>query len=312
MLTASHLASFALVLLTLATAPFCLAEAKSAKVSASARRPVKRLSADWNHVERKLKEARFDRSFIKALHSSYETKDFKDAVELNTLIFLKKGDYHAPQVTENAVGRVRGFVTDHQAVLLTAEKENGVDPMVVASLLWMESRYGQNLGRFHVASVYAHLLQLDRPSVLQHLKTDGPKRFEVKPNRAEKKKIVARAKRKVEWAMAELKALEEIFKKRGRAPLEFRGSFAGAFGMSQFIPSSYARWAKSAKGKAAPDLNKPEDAIMSVAFYLRENGWGPESRVKALMRYNNSEDYANAILALAEKSDIQSVASAAP
>ena len=76
--------------------------------------------------------------------------------------------------------------------------------------------------------------------------------------------------------------------------------------MPQFIPSSYNHWARSPQKKAVPDLLKAKDAIYSVAYYLRDNGWRrnkSKTHVKALMKYNNSSDYANAILKLARMSE---------
>ncbi len=74
--------------------------------------------------------------------------------------------------------------------------------------------------------------------------------------------------------------------------------------MPQFLPSSYLSFARAIAPKTQPNLDEADDAIMSVAFYLKQHGWraaDPTSRVKALMAYNNSADYANAILALSEK-----------
>ena len=103
--------------------------------------------------------------------------------------------------------------------------------------------------------------------------------------------------------MLELKALQTMHKRNAKALAGLKGSFAGAFGYPQFIPSSYVKWSRSqTKGKPA-DLTKPADAIESVAFYLKDNGWkkAEKSHTKALMRYNNSDTYAAAIIELASK-----------
>jgi len=74
--------------------------------------------------------------------------------------------------------------------------------------------------------------------------------------------------------------------------------------MAQFVPSSYVSYAQSPVKGRVPDLEIPEDAIQSVAFYLYKNGWRgnrKKSHIKALMKYNNSHDYAAAILNLAQK-----------
>ena len=116
--------------------------------------------------------------------------------------------------------------------------------------------------------------------------------------------VVARTHKKSEFAVRELHALESAFKKHWKIGSTFRGSYSGAFGMPQFLPSSYIRYARSMTPEAQPALDEADDAILSVAYYLKENGWQakiPDSQVKALLNYNNSLDYAKAILALSEK-----------
>ena len=56
-------------------------------------------------------------------------------------------------------------------------------------------------------------------------------------------------------------------------PFEPRGSYAGAMGLGQFMPSSFHRFAVDFDGDGRRDLWNPADAIGSVANYLREHGW---------------------------------------
>lgn len=269
---------------------------------------------DWKYAEKRLKKAGVKSAFIRVLKENYEPDDFKDVRELNLLLFLRKTDQHAVQVTDEAADRVREFMKDNRETLAAAEKKHQVSAPVIASLLWMESRYGQNLGRFHVASVFLDLLQVDRPEVVRDLKERGAFRFSDRPSKKDLAKVSGRARKKAAWALGELKAMEKMHRIHGESVLEFRGSFAGAYGMPQFLPSSYSRWAQAAKkSKAAPNLAHADDAIQSVAFYLHSNGWRAKrekTHFKALMNYNNSRDYANAILKLAKRaSEDRSVAS---
>ncbi len=269
------------------------------------------LVGSFKYAENKLRAAGFDRAFLRALGKTYEPKGFQDVVELNVNLFLKKTDYHGVQVTDAAVASVSEFMRANGAALDAVQRRYGPSGPVIASLLWIESRYGRNLGSFHVASVYLHLLQSDRADVLARLKGGGAKRFNAAPSKKDLAKIPGRAKKKAAWAMSELRALQKVFRKRGDFALGLRGSFSGAFGLCQFLPSSYLNWAKSARPPAAPDLLRPDDAIHSVAFYLQRNGWRrdrPKTYVRALMNYNNSSDYANAILALAKKVESRSLA----
>jgi membrane-bound lytic murein transglycosylase B len=287
---------------------------------------VERAAPNWSAAQKRLKGAGFKNSFIRALKESYELEDFRDVTELNLLLFLRKVDHHAVQVTDEASDKVRAFMKVNRVTLDLAERKYQVAAPVIASLLWMESRYGQNLGRFHLASVFVSLLQVDRPEVLRDLKKYGVSRFTENASKKDLKKITERSKTKSKWAMGELKAIERIYREKGEDVLHFRGSFAGAFGMPQFLPSSYSRWAKAAKvaktsrakrdGSGSPDLTKPDDAIHSVANYLKANGWREKRKrthVVALMNYNNSLDYANAILKLAKKvTEVHGLASSSP
>jgi membrane-bound lytic murein transglycosylase B len=116
-------------------------------------------------------------------------------------------------------------------------------------------------------------------------------------------KIEKRATKKSNWAINELIALEKIYKTSRIEILNLYGSWAGAFGMSQFLPSSYTNWAVDGNADGKIDLFETEDAIYSVANYLKINGWGNsiEQQRKAVFHYNNSNAYVDAVLLLAEK-----------
>jgi membrane-bound lytic murein transglycosylase B len=266
---------------------------------------VKPAEPDWKYVERRLKKAKFNPTFIDEMKKVYEPKDFTQVLDLNILLYLRSKDYHGTQVSDQAASEVRTFMDENRDVLKKAEKKMKVPGSIVASLLWIESRHGKNQGHFHVPSVYLNLLQANRKPVLAYLRASAP-RFADDPEDKRIGDLPARAKKKSDWALEELRALQQAYKWKWHIVTDLRGSFSGAFGMPQFIPSSYVKWARSPKPKVAPDLMTAPDAIQSVAYYLHDQGWKPkksESHVPALMKYNNSEDYANAIIALAAKVD---------
>ncbi|HEX4923437.1 MAG TPA: lytic murein transglycosylase [Bdellovibrionales bacterium] len=263
-------------------------------------------TADWTAAEQRLVNAGFNKKFIRALESAYVPSEFRQVVELNVLLYLRKSDYHGPQVTREATDAVRKFIAKHGKTLREAERRFGVTAGPIASLLWLESRHGQNMGRFHVPSVYVHLLQADRPETLEHLKkaaSDFGPTTEQTPA-----EIEARVKTKSEWALGELRAIEAVFNKKYKGRLSalkrWKGSFSGAFGIAQFLPSSYLNFAKPARKGRVPDLTKPEDAIISVAHYLHKHGWikrRPKTHQDALFQYNKSHDYTEAILKMSQR-----------
>ncbi len=87
--------------------------------------------------------------------------------------------------------------------------------------------------------------------------------------------------------------------------LRLRGSYAGAFGMPQFLPSSYLKWACSPDNVTRPDLDYEPDAIVSVANYLKGHGWKKgqteEKSKKILWAYNHNTVYVETIMGVAEK-----------
>jgi len=259
---------------------------------------------DWKFVAHRLRDAGLQPSFVRSLKVHYELDDFTEILELNTLLFLRKTDYHGVQVTPEAATSVHDFVENNEEPLDDCEAKYGVTKEVVASLLWMESRHGKNRGQFHVASVFLDLVQADRPDVVRHLHS-AAHRFTDHVTAQDRRDITSRAKKRVKWAIAELKAMEKMHKQDKNVVRDLHGSFAGAFGMAQFEPSSFVAYARAHTPKKVPNLNHADDAIQSVAYYLHKNGWKrnkPKSYVQSLMRYNNSHDYANAILKLADQS----------
>lgn len=261
-------------------------------------------AASWSYVRKQLKLAGLRSDFIEALKANYEDKDLEDVLRLNVLLFLKKSDYHGVQVTEQAAAEVSAFVKDHRSVLKMAESRWSVDPMIVASLLWIESRYGKNLGKFHVPSVYLNLLQAPRKEMQAFLLTQTSRYTDDEITPAIRKKILQRTHDKAKFAIGELFALQKAYRWKWDLSRAFRGSFSGAFGMPQFLPSSYVHFARASRPKAQPALDQPDDAILSVAYFLKMHGWKEKSaasHLKSLRAYNNSLDYANAILSLAAK-----------
>jgi membrane-bound lytic murein transglycosylase B len=266
--------------------------------------------SDWTYVQKRLTQAQLPASFIAEMKKIYKPNDFIKVLELNILLFLRQTDYHTPQVSTDAIGEVRSFVDRNKKAFDRMENEYGITREAISSLLYIETRHGANKGSFHVASVFLSLLQADRPTVTRYLKSRIP-HHRSKADKALQAKITKRSKQKADWALAEIKALSDIHKRDKKVLTSLKGSFSGAFGMAQFIPSSYVNMARALKKGKSADLSKPDDAIASVAHYLFESGWRKKktsSHKRALMRYNNSEDYAEAILSLAKRATPTKVA----
>jgi len=100
--------------------------------------------------------------------------------------------------------------------------------------------------------------------------------------------------RKGGWAYQELKSFLRIVLRENVDPLEIRGSYAGAVGMAQFVPSSYLSYAESRNG-FEKWLTSKEDAVFSIGNYLKSHGWNKnltlEKKKRVLWYYNHSKPY---------------------
>jgi membrane-bound lytic murein transglycosylase B len=150
-------------------------------------------------------------------------------------------DYLSRTVTERRIKQGRQRLAEHRAELAAAERETGVPARVIVAIWGMETNYGSNTGSF---------------SIIQALATQAWKG------------------RRKDWARGELMNALRIVD-RGDMPLErFKGSWAGAFGQTQFMPSAYLSHAVDADGDGKRDiLGNTADAFQSTGNLLRHYKW---------------------------------------
>lgn len=278
--------------------------------------PKKKVSLEpkpsWTVVETKLKGAGLSKPFLDFLKKHYQEKTFARTLRLNFLTFR-----HSPiqknKVSPLAVKKTAAFIAANKNVLERAEAKYSVSKETIAALLWMETQHGKLRGAFHIPSVFVHILQSDRPEVTDYLVRLARKNksFATLTEKEIRELMTERSKKKFEFAVEQLKELQEIYKDDNDYLVGLKGSFAGAFGIPQFIPSSFNAWAVAEKKGEEPDLYDAKDAIFSVANYLKSNGWNSkdsESFIRALLKYNNSKDYAATILELARLARDQGIA----
>lgn len=248
-------------------------------------------------LRQRLLQHQFPISFINKLLVHYDDSKREQVIKLNVMGFLASPNYSG-HYSEEGLNRCRAFLIKYSSAFKVAEKKYHVKKEIIAALLWVESRLGENHGDYHVASVFLNLLQSDQPTMVQSLLNELSKK-EPEGKQEFIQKTKDRAKSKAHWAIDELWSLLKMEKQKPGTIESLNGSFSGAFGYSQFLPSSYIAWARSFNKKARPNLYKPEDAIVSVAHYLQKNGFKknkPSSYLKSLYRYNKSHDYGDVIL----------------
>jgi len=134
------------------------------------------------------------------------------------------------------------FLEKYHETLARAEKVYGVPPEIVVAILGVETQYGQHKGTHRV---------LDSLSTLAfHHPSRGT------------------------FFRGELEAFLGITLGQDVDPATLRGSYAGAMGYPQFIPTSYQAYAVDFDFDGLKDLwNNPVDAIGSIANYFSEHGW---------------------------------------
>ena len=141
------------------------------------------------------------------------------------------------------------FWSEQRETLARAEAEYGVPAEIIVGIIGVETLYGRHMGNFRVIDALA-TLAFDYPP--QH----------------------PRAAERAAYFRGELEQFLSTQHRRGADPLEPLGSFAGATGLPQFMPSSWVRWAVDFDGDGRIDLREsPADAIGSVANYFKSHGW---------------------------------------
>lgn len=165
-----------------------------------------------------------------------------DAISRPAEKTLEWDGYQDIFLTERRVTAGVKFMYEHHRALARANKVYGVPPVIITAVIGVETMYGRHRGNYRVLDA------------LTTLAFDYPPR-----------------------ATFFRKELQEFFllvREEKQMITELKGSYAGAMGYGQFIPSSYRHYAVDFDDDGVRDIwNNPVDAIGSVANYLAEHGW---------------------------------------
>jgi membrane-bound lytic murein transglycosylase B len=205
------------------------------------------------------------------------------------IAFLRKEspEIYKQFLTPEVVARGRAYLAAHREALSGAETRFGVAPEVIVAILTVESGLGSNTGKYPVFNVFASLAVMDNPEVIQEAGLSAS------PDRL---------KKKAAWARRELAIFLEYCASHHLDPFSLCGSWAGAMGFCQFLPSSLQRCGVAANGKGPVDLFTHDDAIFSIACYLQKSGFQRANRAswrRAVYSYNHSDAYVDTVLTLA-------------
>ncbi|HEY0180625.1 MAG TPA: lytic murein transglycosylase B [Dokdonella sp.] len=152
-------------------------------------------------------------------------------------------DYRPIFVTDKRIADGVAFYRTNRELLERIGREYGVPPEIVVAIVGVESSYGRISGKYRVVDALSTLA------------------FRYPPRAA--------------FFRGELKQLFLLERDRLAYPIdEIRGSYAGAMGWGQFMPTSIAKWAKDEDGDGRIDLwSSLPDIAASVANYFAEHGW---------------------------------------
>lgn len=185
-----------------------------------------------------------DRTFDAAFAGAQYLQDSIDR-DRNQSEFVKPlADYMATAASDDRVRNGRAMLSEHVNLMARIDATYGVEPHVVLAVWGMESNYGQRRGSTPLISTLATLAY------------DG---------------------RRGQFFESQLIAALKILQHGDVAPRNMTGSWAGAMGHTQFIPTSYEAYAVDFTGDGRRDIwaDDPSDALASTAAYLGRFGWQP-------------------------------------
>lgn len=151
-------------------------------------------------------------------------------------------EYRKNFMTEQRISEGARFMVEHRARLEKAHRDTGVAPEYVVAIIGVETYYGRITGKYRVLDALA-TLSFDYPP-------------------------------RAEYFKGELAQFILLTKEEQVDPLTALGSYAGAMGAGQFMPSSYRRYAVDGSNDKQRNLFADwDDVIASVANYFKQNGW---------------------------------------
>ncbi|BBO68854.1 hypothetical protein DSCA_27840 [Desulfosarcina alkanivorans] len=258
--------------------------------------------APWpfDTLEKRLIADGFDSERIREIFASPDVSFEKGGVSAYFMHNESKLNYKQFTRVWN-VSSARKYMQAHQTALDAAQATYGVDKEVITAIILVETKLGTYTGKRSVINTLSTLAAMadDKPrETIWNSLPDNDRRMS-------RQKFEKKADQKSRWAYRELKAFLTYTEKESMDPTTIKGSYAGAMGISQFMPSNIAPYGKDGNADGRIDLFVHADAIASIAGYLKHYGWKPgisrEKAFKVVYHYNHSKYYVNTILDVAEK-----------
>jgi membrane-bound lytic murein transglycosylase B len=195
----------------------------------------------------------------------------------------------------------RAYLKKHKTAFQKAENHFKVSKFVVAAIIYVETQCGRVTGTELIVNRLSRVATIAKPSNVKanylRLLKDG--------ENVTFAEVEERGKYLEEMFYPEIPSLFEIARRNKINIFGIRGSYAGAFGIPQFLPSTYLKFGVDANKDGRVSLFQDLDAIWSTANFLSSFGWKPsltdDEKKKVIWRYNHSDAYVDTILEVAKK-----------
>ncbi|MGI6395240.1 MAG: lytic murein transglycosylase [bacterium] len=202
----------------------------------------------------------------------------------------KHTDYTSKLVNDETVKKGVDFFAKYNKVLEEVYKKTKVHPADIIAILNWESKLGEITGNQQVIKIFiGQYFFAEKYNEI--LTKEGAYEEKDAMSKSDAAKRIERLKRN---ALNNLSALLIQAKTKNFDPAKVFGSWAGAIGYPQFMPASMC-FAADGNSDGIIDLFVMEDAIASVANYLKENGYHSKGREHSFKRYNPDRIYAKGV-----------------
>jgi len=215
-------------------------------------------------IDRMVKHYHFERSYLNALFSDVKFQKRALAVYVPSLRPKWKPSKHRKKqgswdryekifLKDVKVDKGVAYMHKHRKTFKRAYQKYGVQPEYIAAIIGIESHYGANTGKYPVFDILTTLA------------------FE--KNRRQK------------FYRSELKEFLLMTRREKVNPRNVKGSFSGAIGLGQFMPSNYRTFVVDFNNDGKKRMHSPEDAIGSIAYYFKRHGWRKGQPVAVRVSY---------------------------
>ncbi|MFH1288086.1 MAG: lytic murein transglycosylase [bacterium] len=247
----------------------------------------------------------FDPEFIEKVYS----RSYSEYISYIITINVKQSESGSNYVQFNknsVIKKVKRYISKNNEFLIELYGKYNVPPEIICSILMVETKLGSYTGKYRVINIYSSMAasntQESIDDIYKKYRNDAVLTDMEKLSRED---VARKVKKKSDWAYSELKYFLKYVRDDNLDPYSVKGSFAGAFGLAQFIPSSFFNYAVDGNEDGKVDLFDHRDAMASIANYLKGNGWKngltKEEEKKVIATYNHSKYYVDAVSNMAAR-----------